>query len=149
MAKLIFSLQEAIEILKVNDNIPEQITDIEVKDDSISFKANVEIPIIKAIPFIKSVPIPISLKYADFENGNAIFKMTLALHEKIQKMIPMNKIANKLREIFSEKIPEEITVDYPKVFVDFNTVISSKVNGIKIEKFVYLDGEFVITTCSV
>ena len=141
MAKLIFSLQEAIEILKANGSIPEQITDIKTKDDSISFKANIKFPV------IKSVPIPISLKYAGFENGSAIFKMTLALHEKIQKMIPMNKIANKLSEIFSEKIPEEITVDYPKVFVDFNTVISSKVNNIKIEKLIYENGEFVITTC--
>ena len=136
MAKLIFSLQEAIEILKSNDRIPEQITDIEAKDDSISLKANMKI-------LIKSVSIPISLKYTGFENGNAIFEMTLPM----QKMLP-NKIINKITEIFSEKTPKEININYPKILIDFNTLISSKVNGIKIEKFVYENEEFEITTCS-
>ena len=138
MAKLIFSLQEAVEILKENDFIPEKITDIETKGDSISFKADIKMPI------IKSVSIPITLKYVGFEKGNAIFEMILPL----QKLLPMNKIVTKLADRFSEKIPGAITINYPKIFADFNAVISNKVNGIKVEDFVCKNGEFMITTLS-
>ena len=129
MAKIIFTLDEAISILIANNILPEQITNVRANGENISFRVDTGLPLLSSVPA--------SIKYVDFKYGIA----------KLEMSLPLQRITNKLIQFFSEKIPKEIKFENPNILVDINKIIKKKSKGINVENIIYENESFVIITC--
>ncbi|MHC4913658.1 MAG: hypothetical protein ACYTE5_11775, partial [Planctomycetota bacterium] len=61
MAQITFTPEEAIDLLRANGLLPEVITDINVKDDTLLLRIATPLPLVDSLP--------VSIKYIGFENG--------------------------------------------------------------------------------
>jgi len=132
MANITFGLQELLEIIVSNELLPRQIARLRVKGEKIHF-------VIKTNTFILPF-IPASLGYVRFDGNNAIFELTLVSGH-------VNKAMGMLQQALEFKLPEFVTLEYPKVFVAINRLLRKKnIRGIQIRDIVLEEGQFSIVT---
>jgi hypothetical protein len=134
MAKITFGLQELLEIVISNELLPRQIARLRVKGDRIHF-------VIKTNSFILPF-IPASLGFVRFDGNKAIFELTLVSSHA-------NKAMGMLQQTLKLKLPDFVTLEYPKVFVDINRLLKVRnIRGIQVRDIVLENGEFAIVTGS-
>ena len=132
MANITFGLQELLEIIVSNELLPRQIARLRVKGEKIHF-------VIKTNTFILPF-IPASLGYVRFDGNKAIFELTVVSGH-------INKAMGWLHQALKLKLPEFVTLEYPKVFVDINRLLREKnIRGIQVRDIVLEEGQFSIVT---
>jgi len=132
MAKITFSLDEFIEILKSNELLPPQIIRVRAKGDNIHF-------VIRTDSFILPY-IPASLRYLALDDNNAIFELTIVSDH-------FNKPISWLNQVLKLKIPQYLKVEYPKVFFDIDNLLKQKnIRGVRVKNILFESGEFTIVT---
>ncbi len=130
MAKITFGLQELLDIVVSNELLPRQVVRIRVKGEKIHF-------VIKTNTFILPF-IPASLGYVGFDGSNALFKLTNVSG-------PVNKVMGRLHQALKLKMPDFVTLEYPKVSVDIDKLLKEKnIRGIQVRDIVFNDGRFTI-----
>ena len=132
MAKIDFTLEELLEIMVSNKLLPPQIARVKIKADEVHF-------VIKTDAFILPY-IPASLKYLNFDGTNALFEFTIITGRA-------NKAVSLLNNALKLKLPAYMKLEYPKLFVDIDRVLSEKnVRGIQVEDISFQNGRFTILT---
>ncbi len=135
MAKIIFNLEELIQILISNELLRGEILRPKVEGDRIHF-------VIRTNSFILPY-IPASLGYLSFNDNQAIFELTIVSSY-------LNKAVSRLKQILQPKIPAYTRLDYPKIFVDVDKLLKEKnINGIQVKNISLKGNEFTITTCNI
>ncbi|MHB9071708.1 MAG: hypothetical protein ACYC54_15220 [Sedimentisphaerales bacterium] len=117
MAKIIFSLEEAKEILLSNIQIPNYISDIKTEGQTFSFTIETGLPLKKHISPIVS--------YSSFENGIVTLKITINYLKGNFLEMAANLLIS-LSSKFKGSIPHYIKFDYPIITVDLNILMTDK-----------------------
>lgn len=132
MAKIIFSLDELVEILIANDLIPENIKRIKVKDNVVHF-------VIKVQSFILPL-IPASLRFLSFDDNKVTLELTL-ISSRLSKAIGRHN------QLFDLKMPAYIKFEYPNVIVDMDKLLQEKnIRGIRVKEVLLKESEFTVVT---
>ena len=135
MAKLTFSLDELIRILGANGILPGKIARLKAEGPKLRF-------IIKTGSFILPF-VPASLEFQSFEDGKAIFELTLVAGA-------LNKAASFLNRIFESKMPPYVKHDHPRLLVDIDKLLEEKnITGIRVTDICVEEDEFVVKTSSI
>ena len=126
MAKIIVSVAEIINTIVANNQMPEQISEIDIQGDSISFqyKTGMLVP----------AKIEASVNFEEFDKGLMIFG------------IQTSWLADKLLRIMSLPQSNYIQIDYPNVIFYMQRFFNDKLKGVQIEDIKFQKGEFTITT---
>jgi len=134
MAKITFSLAELKKILVSNAVLPKVILRPKIKGEEIHFVVNTNLPFVQFIP--------LSLRYLNYTDNNAIFEISVAnsnLHKTINKFNLMSRL----------DVPEYIKIDFPKIYIDVNELLQIKnIRGILLKDISLKDGQFTIVTIS-
>jgi len=135
MAKISFNLDELTQILISNELLRGEILRPKVEGDRIHF-------VIKTNSFILPY-IPASLGYLGFGDNLATFELTIVSSY-------LNKAVSRLKQILQLKLPVYIKLEFPKFFVDVDSLLKEKnIRGIRVKDISLKDGEFTITTCNI
>lgn len=135
MAKIIFSLDELINILASNGLLQGKISRLKADGDRISF-------VIKTNSFILPY-IPASLGFLSFSDNQAVFELTVVSSH-------LNKAVSQLKQILQLKLPVFMRLEYPKIFIDVDKLLKEKnIKGIRVKDVVLENGEFAIITCNI
>lgn len=126
MAKIIVSVAEIIDIIVANNLMPEQISEIDIQGDTISFQYKTG----KIVP----AKIEASVNFEEFDKGLMIFG------------IQTSWLADKLLRIMSLPQSNYIQIDYPNVIFYMQRFFNDKLKGVQIEDIKFQKGEFTITT---
>ncbi|MCK4653364.1 MAG: hypothetical protein KAU01_02845 [Candidatus Cloacimonetes bacterium] len=126
MTKVIVSIAEIIDIMVANNLMPEQISEIDISGDTISFQYNTG----KIIP----AKIEASIYFEEFDKGLMIFG------------IQTTWLSDKLLRIMSLPQNEYIQVDYPSIIFYIQRFFNDKLKIVQIENIKYENGKFTITT---
>ncbi len=132
MAQIILSGRELISLLQANACVPEQIMDIAADDEEIKLKVRTDWPILKSVR--------VAMRFAGFDNGRVVLELeTNLLTDKFNWL--MDRMIEPLRlEEHGGRW------EYPRLYVDVNRLIQRRLQGVAIEKIVFQDGLFHITT---
>ena len=134
MAKITFSLDEFTQILISNELLRGEILRPKVEGDRIHF-------VIKTNSFILPY-IPASLGYMGFSDNLATFELTIVSSY-------LNKAVSRLKQVLQLKLPVYIKLEFPKFFVDVDSLLKEKnIRGIRVKDISFEGGEFTITTCN-
>lgn len=135
MAQITFNLDELLEIIKANKVLPEQVTKMEVNNDSINF-------IISTNNFL--IPyVPATLHYVEYENNNAIFELNIVGGQ-------FNKALGFFSKSLQSKLPEYIKLELPKIIIDLQKLLEQKnIKGIRIKEITQESSRFDITIESI
>lgn len=129
MARLIFTLDEILYIVKLNTELPEQVHELTSEGNQIVLKLKPA----KLIPKIN-----IKVIFERFSKG--------IVYLKIKTPIPA-KIISVLIDIFVKNPDiEGVDIDYPQVSVRVNEIIEDAVKGLHIKDIVFENDEFTIMT---
>ena len=132
MAKITFSLEELLDILKSNELLPRQIVRARVKGEGIHFVIRTDSFI---LPFI-----PASLKYLSFDGDTVTFELTIVSGR-------LDKAVSWLNQVLKLRIPAYAKLDYPNVSVDIHKVLDERnVRGVRVKSITFEDGEFTVVT---
>ncbi len=132
MAKIIFGIEELVEILLSNDLLPENIIRVKVKDKSIHFYIKTQSFI---LPFI-----PASLRFVSYDNNNVTFELTV-VSDKVSKAI------GRLDQLLDFDMPVYIRLEYPNIVVDIDKLLQEKnIRGVRLKSVVYENDEFIVET---
>lgn len=135
MARTTFSLEELLGILISNQLLPREIVRVRAKGERIYF-------VIKTNSFILPF-IPVSLRYSRFDNGNAVFELSVAGGH-------LNKAMSWLDRVLRLKMPACVKLEYPNVLVDVDRLLKDKsIRGVRVKDVFFEDGEFAIVTGSI
>jgi len=127
MAKLIFTLQEVVDIVKQNAELPEKIEDIQAEDNQVMLKINPG----KLLPNIR-----IKVKFVGFYEGKSVLR--------IGTPIP-SKIISLLIDIFAKRPEiEGVEIDYPNITIDINGHLKNSLKGIEVKSIEYSDNVFTL-----
>ncbi len=131
MARITFSIAEAVRIINSNGLVSGPITEIEAEGDKISVKFKTSWPAPKYIR--------VGIEYADFENGIVTFNITTnRLVDKFDWLV--RKLLKSLH------LPDYVNqCEYPRVCVDINKVLADKIKGVQIENIDFENGQFCVT----
>jgi len=132
MAKMTFSLEELTKLLISNELLPGEILRLRVQGDRIHF-------IIRTNSFILPF-IPASLRYVSFSGNNAEFELTIVSSH-------LNKAASWLSQIVKLKLPPNMKLDPPKLYLDVEKLLKEKnIRGLQVKDIFFEAGEFTIVT---
>jgi hypothetical protein len=131
MARITFSMAEAVRIINSNGLVSGPITEIRTEGDKISVKFKTGWPAPKYIR--------VGIEYADFDNGIVTFSMaTNRLIDKFDWLV--RKLLKSLH------LPDYVSqCEYPRVCVDINKVLADKIKGLQIENIAFENGQFCVT----
>jgi hypothetical protein len=130
MAKIIFSLEELVDVLIACEILPLNIVRARAKDDEIHFVIKTQSPI---LPYI-----PASLRYLRFENNHAIFELTLVGGRA-------DKVMSMIDPAIGIKMPEYIKFEYPLLIVDVDKLFDEKnIKSMRAEEVFFEDGQLNI-----
>jgi hypothetical protein len=130
MAKLTFGLEELVEILVLNELLPNKITRVKAENDEVHFVIKTELFI---MPFI-----PASLKFVKFEDDLAVFEISL-VGGKADKIISM------FGQSLELNLPVFIKFDYPNIVIDIDKLFHEKhIKGVKVNDVFCEDGQITI-----
>ena len=132
MARIIFSLEEFLEILTSNELLPRQIVRARVKGERIHF-------VIRTNSFILPF-IPASLRYVSFEGDTVTFELTIVSGR-------LDKAVSWLNQVLKVEMPAYAKLEYPNISVDIHKVLrESNIRGVRVEDIIFKNGEFTIVT---
>jgi hypothetical protein len=135
MARIIFSLQELVEIAVSNALLPRQIVRVRANGRRINFVIRTDSFI---LPFI-----PASLEYVRFDGSNVIFELTIVSGH-------LNKAMGWLQSRLTSgklKMPAFVNLDFPNVSVDIDRLLKEKkIRGIRVKDILFEDEKYVIVT---
>jgi hypothetical protein len=132
MARITFSLEELLGTLISNQLLPREIVRVRVKGERIHF-------VIKTNSFILPF-IPASLRYLSFDDGNVAFELSVAGGH-------LNKAMSWLDQVLKLRMPANVRLEYPTVFVDVDKLLEEKnIRGVRVKDVSSKDGEFAIVT---
>ena len=135
MAKLIFSLEELIQVLVSNELLRGEILRPKAEGDRVHF-------VIRTNSFILPY-IPASLGFMSFSDYQAIFELTIVSSH-------LNKAVSRLKQMLQLELPAYIKLEFPKILVNVEKLLKEKnIRGIRVEDISLKDGEFTITTCNI
>ena len=126
MAKIIVSVAEIIDTIVANNLMPEQISEIDIQGDTISFQYNTG----KIVP----AKIEASINFEEFDKDLMIFG------------IQTTWLADKLLRIMSLPQNDYIQIDYPNIIFYVQRFLNDKLKIVQIEDIKYENGKFTITT---
>jgi hypothetical protein len=135
MARITFSLDELLGTLISNQLLPREIVRVRAKGERIHF-------VIKTNSFILPF-IPVSLRYSSFDDGNAVFELSVAGGH-------LNKAMSWLDRVLRLKMPACVRLEYPNVFVDVDRLLKDRsIEGVRVKDIIFEDGEFAVVTGNV
>ena len=134
MAKITFCQTELIEILISNAILPKVILRPKVEGEEIHFVVNANLPFLQFIP--------LSLKYLNYTDDNAIFEIKV-MNNGLSKMISRFNLLAKF------DVPAFIKIDFPNIYINVNQFLKEKnFGGIFLKDILFKSGEFTIVTCN-
>ncbi len=132
MAKITFNLEEFVQILLSNKLLPRQIIRTKIKGQSAHFVIKTNSLI---LPFI-----PASLRYVSFNDGNAIFELTII-------SAYLSKAVSWFNQSLQLKMPAGMKLEYPNIYVDIDKLLKEKnIKGVQVKDVSFENGEFAIIT---
>jgi hypothetical protein len=132
MARITLSLEELLGTLISDQPLSRQIVRVRVKGERIHF-------VIKTNSFILPF-IPASLRYLSFDDGNAVFELSVAGGH-------LHKAVSWLDHVLKLRMPAYVKLEYPTVFVDVDKLLEDKsIKGVRVKDVFFEDGEFAIVT---
>ena len=134
MAKITFSQTELIDILLSNAILPKVILRPKVEGEEIHFVVNANLPFLQFIP--------LSLRYLNYTDENAIFEINV-VNSSLNKMISRFNLLSKL------DVPAYIKIDFPRIYINVNQFLKEKkIEGILLKDIIFNSGSFTIVTCN-
>jgi hypothetical protein len=124
MAKISVTFAELVDILVANNIIPEQISNLVVDGNIISFKYKIKTPFLTAVD--------ISLEFVEFENGLLTFKIKTAW--LLEKMLSNPNFFKN----------EYIEVEKSKIMIYLDMLVKEKLKGLQIDKIYFTDNSLNI-----
>lgn len=135
MARITFSLEELIEIVIANGLLPSQIARVRVRDERVHF-------VIKTRSFILPL-IPVSLKYLSYDQGSAMFELTVVTGHA-------NKVIGRLNQMLELKMPAYMKLEYPRLSVNVDKLLEDRsIRSVRVKDILFANREFIIVTESV
>ena len=132
MAKIVFSLEELIQILIANELLPGQIQKPKAKDQTVEFVIKTGVVILPAVP--------VSLKYMGFEDNRISFEITVAGGR-------FSDVIGGYAKQFESKMPPGVKLDFPLIHVDADQLLEARnIRGLRVSDIVLENGEFTVTT---
>lgn len=132
MAQIILSGHEIVNILRANELIPQQITDVRSEEEQITFRVKTQWPVLKSVHA--------GMRFTGFDDGCVILQLvTSRLTDKL------NWLVDKMLE------PMHLADhggrwEYPRLYIDVNRLIQRQLRGVTVENIVFRDGLFYVTT---
>jgi hypothetical protein len=132
MARIVFGLEELLEILVCNNLVPGSIARLRVKGERIHF-------VIKTDSFILPF-IPASVRYLRVEGDHVIFELAVAGNR-------VNRAAGWLTQMLEPKMPTCMKLEYPILAIDIGKLLAEKnIRGILVKEISFEDGELTVIT---
>jgi|WetSurMetagenome_2_1015567.scaffolds.fasta_scaffold82544_4 hypothetical protein len=132
MATLTFSLEELLDILKLNNLLPKQIAKSEVKDNNLNFTIQTENFLLPMLP--------VTLKFKNYSNNTATFELNLVSSH-------FNKALGMFGNSYQSKMPDYVKLDLPEIHIDIEKILEhKKINGIRVKDIHQKDDLFSIIT---
>ncbi len=132
MAEVILSSAELVSILSENGLVPDHVSVVETDGDQVGLRVQTGWPIVKSVR--------VSLRFAGFEDGQAVVQL----------------VTNRLLDTFDWVVDRMLATlpladhggrwQYPKLYIDVNTLLQRQVRGVRITSMVFRDGRIHITT---
>ena len=132
MAQIVLSGDELIGILQANGLIPDQVTDVEADGEEIKFKVKTPWPVIKSLR--------VGVRFTSFDDGHMVLQL----------------VTNRLIDTFEwvvDKMLESFPLadyggrwEYPRLYIDVNTLIQQRLQGVQVDDMAFVEGCFHITT---
>ncbi|MHC4154623.1 MAG: hypothetical protein ACYST6_06845 [Planctomycetota bacterium] len=134
MAQIAFTPEEAINLLTANDLLPEVITDIKVKDDTLLLRVATPLPLVNSLP--------VSIKYVGFENGI----VTLQLSADYLKGRILDTVLKLVNAKLEQDFPDKIQLDYPNLYVHINKLLVDRnIRAVQVRQITFDSGLFTVT----
>lgn len=128
MAEIQFTIAEIVDLIVQNKLMPKQISNIHFEGDFLSFNFHTGLFFPKYIPS--------SIQFLNFDKGLLTLKIiTNWMADKFLKIIPLED-------------DEFIEFEFPKIFVKLQNFLTARLRGIQIDKIIYDNGVFYISTHS-
>ena len=132
MARIVFGLEELLEILVCNRLLPGAIARLRVKGERIHF-------VIKTNSFILPF-IPASVKYLRLEGDHVVFELVIAGNR-------VSKAVSWLNQMLEPKMPTCMKLQYPILSIDIGKLLTEKsIRGVRVKEIFFEDGEFTLIT---
>jgi len=132
MARIVFGLEELLEILVCNGLLPGSIARARVKGERIHF-------VIKTNSFILPF-IPASVKYLRLEGSLVVFELAIVSNRA-------NKAIGWLNQMLEPKMPTHVKLEYPILSVDIGKLLAEKsIRGVRAKEIFFEDGDFTLIT---
>jgi len=137
MAQITFTAEEAINLLRANDLLPDVITGITVKEDTLVLKVAAPVPLVDYLP--------VSVRYVGFEKGVATVEVSAGyLKGRVLEAI-LKLVKAKLEENFAD----EIQLDYPRLYVHINKLLAAKnITAVEVREVTFAGGSFTVQAVS-
>jgi len=129
MAKLVVRVEDIITVLKANGWVSRKVSDIQPVDGGVSFKVDTGVPFVGAAK--------VQVNYVGYDGRWAELELARGgLLDKLSGFIPQ-----------AVKLPSYVRFEYPRILVDIEQVVGSRVRGLAIEG-IELEGDSLAITAS-
>ena len=126
MAEIQFTIAEIVDLIVQNKLMPKQISNIHFEGDFLSFNFPTGLLFPKYIPS--------TIQFLNYDKGLLTLKIkTNWMSDKFLKIIPLED-------------NEFIEFKFPRVFVKLQDFLTTRLKGIQIDKIIYDNGMFYIST---
>ena len=134
MAQIVFTPEEAVNILMGNDLLPEVITGIKVRDDTLILNVATPLPLVNSLP--------VSIKYLAFHDG----RLELEVAVPVLKGKMLETVVHLVRGELDRRFHEQIELDYPKLYVHINKLLlANNVRKLSVREISFDSGLFNVT----
>jgi hypothetical protein len=132
MAHIILSGHEIIQILRINELIPQEITDVRSEEELIKFRVRTPWPVLKSIH--------VGMRFAGYDDGWVVLQLvTNRLTEKLNWLVDKMLEPQRLAEHGGRW-------EYPRLYLDVNRLVQRQLRGVTVENIIFRDGLFHVTT---
>jgi len=132
MAQIILSGEELVCTLTANGLVPEEVIDVEIADGEIKIRVRTPWPIFKSLR--------VGMRFVGFEQGQVVLQLvTNRLIDRFDWLVDKMFAGFPLAD-------HGARWDYPRLYVDVNSLLQQQVRGVQIIGIVFADGQFRITT---
>jgi hypothetical protein len=132
MAQVVLSGEELVNILRANALIPDQVAGLEADGEEIKVRVRTPWPVLRSVR--------VGVRFAGFDNGHVIMQlMTNRLIDTFDWLVDRMLESLRLQDHGSRW-------EYPRLYVNVNSIIRHRMRGVHIEDMAFRDGYFHITT---
>ncbi len=127
MAQIVARVEDIIAVLKANGWLSRRVSDIQPVDGGVSFKVDTGVPFVGAAK--------VQVHYVGYDGRWAELELVRGgLLDKLSGFIPQ-----------AVKLPSYVRFEYPRIFVDIEQVVGSRVRGLAVESIQLEGGSFTVT----